>query len=48
MRLRGSPEVEFWRLRLYIEPRDAWVGAFVAPHAVYVCPVPCVVIRWQR
>ena len=36
------------RLRLYIEPRDAWVGLYVAPKAVYVCPLPFVVIRWMR
>ncbi len=36
------------RLRLYIEPRDAWIGAYIAPQAIYVCPLPFVVIRWQR
>jgi hypothetical protein len=36
------------RLRVYFEPRDVWVGAYVAKGAVYVCPLPCVVIRWQR
>jgi hypothetical protein len=36
------------RLRIYIEPRDLWVGAYVAPHAVYVCPLPTLVIRWSR
>ena len=36
------------RLRVYIEPRDAWVGVYVAPRAVYVCPLPFLVIRWQR
>jgi hypothetical protein len=36
------------RLRVYVEPRDAWVGCYVARDAVYVCPVPFVVFRWQR
>jgi hypothetical protein len=36
------------RLRVYFEPRDVWVGVYVAEDAVYVCPLPCVVIRWQR
>ena len=36
------------RLKVYIEPRDIWVGAYVAPHAIYVCPLPFLVIRWER
>jgi hypothetical protein len=36
------------RLRIRLEPRDAWVGVYVASDAVYVCPVPFLVIRWQR
>jgi hypothetical protein len=37
------------RWRIYIEPRDAWVGAYIAKDAVYVCPLPFVVIRrWRR
>lgn len=36
------------RLRLYVEPRDAWVGLYVANDAVYVCLLPFVVLRWQR
>lgn len=36
------------RLRIYLEPRDCWVGVYVAPKAVYVCLVPFVVIRWSR
>ena len=35
----------FW---LIFEPRDLWVGAYVAAKAVYVCPVPCVVLKWDR
>ena len=36
------------RLRAYVEPRDAWIGVYVAPHAIYVCPLPFLVIRWYR
>ena len=36
------------RLRVYIEPRDAWVGVYVAKQAVFICPLPFVVIRWRR
>mgnify|MGYP003396383010 CR=1 FL=1 len=35
-------------VRLYIEPRDIWVGVYVAPDAVYVCLLPCVVIKIRR
>lgn len=36
------------RLSVYIEPRDWWVGVYVAPGAVFVCPLPTLVFRWQR
>jgi hypothetical protein len=36
------------RLEIYLEPRDLWIGVFVAPSAVYVCPLPCLVFRWQQ
>lgn len=36
------------RLRVYIEPRDVWIGVYVAPHAIYVCPLPMLVFRWAR
>ena len=35
----------FW---IVFEPRDIWVGVFVARKAVYVCPVPCLVVKWER
>ena len=43
-----APEAGVSRLRVYFEPRDAWIGVYVAPKAVYVCPLPFLVIRWQR
>jgi hypothetical protein len=36
------------RLQVYLEPRDLWIGAYIDPGAVYVCPLPCVVFRWTR
>jgi hypothetical protein len=36
------------RLRIYFEPRDAWSGMYVAKDAIYICPVPFLVLRWQR
>jgi hypothetical protein len=36
------------RFRIYLEPRDAWIGAYIANDAVYVCLVPFLVIRWRR
>lgn len=34
------------RLTVYLEPRDAWVGAYI--DAIYVCPLPFLVLRWSR
>lgn len=42
------------RVEIYLEPRDVWVGVFVAPvksgqrGAIYICPLPCLVIRISR
>ena len=36
------------RLAVYLEPRDVWVGLYVAPDALYVCPLPLLVLRWAR
>lgn len=36
------------RLQVYLEPRDLWVGAYIATDAVYVCLVPLLVLRWAR
>jgi len=33
--------------RIYLEPRDAWVGAYISKTAIYICPVPFLVIRLQ-
>ena len=36
------------RISVYVEPRDAWIGLYVAPGALYFCPLPFVVIKWAR
>jgi hypothetical protein len=36
------------RLSVYVDPRDVWVGVYVAPAAVYACPLPLLVIKWSR
>jgi hypothetical protein len=36
------------RLSVYIEPRDAWIGVYVARDAIYLLLVPLLVFRWQR
>lgn len=35
-------------VRVYIEPRDWWVGYYRGDRHHYVCPLTCVVIRWRR
>lgn len=45
---KSSSGANLSRLRIYLEPRDAWIGVYVAPGAIYVCLLPFVVIRWRR
>lgn len=35
-------------MKVYIEPRDWWIGYYRGPNHHYVCPIPCVVIRWPH
>lgn len=35
-------------MQVYIEPRDWWIGYYRGDTHHYVCPLPCVVIRWRR
>lgn len=44
----SNRRVHLGRIQLYIEPRDAWVGVYVDPKAVYLCPLPFIVVRWSR
>lgn len=36
------------RWRLEFQPRDMWVGVYIARSDIYVCLVPMLVIRWRR
>jgi hypothetical protein len=35
-------------MKVYIDWRDWWVGYYHGPACHYVCPLPCLVIRWPR
>lgn len=35
-------------MKIYVDLRDWWVGVYIAPTYVYVCPLPCVVLRFRR
>jgi len=39
-----------WRRtwKVYVEPRDWWVGYYRGDQHHYVCFLPCVVLRWNR
>lgn len=37
-----------WYVRVFFEPRDLWVGVFFKQAFawdIYICPLPCLVIR---
>lgn len=36
------------RIDLLFEPRDLWVGMYVSTKAIYVCPLPTLVIVINR
>jgi len=40
--------IQLGRFAVYIEPRDVWIGWYRDEKAHYVCPLPCVVLRWAR
>ena len=40
--------VQVERVRVFLEPRDVWVGYYRGDRHNYVCPLPCIVIRWPR
>jgi hypothetical protein len=44
----GDRRLRLGRLSIYVEPRDIWVGLYIAPAAVYVRPLPLIVFKWER
>jgi hypothetical protein len=36
------------RLALLFEPRDLWVGLYIAPAVYYLCLLPTLVLVWER
>lgn len=36
------------RLSLRFAWFDLWVGVYVAPDAIYVCPLPMILVKWRR
>jgi hypothetical protein len=51
----SDPDLAWWRRRLrlgrwqvYFEPRDLWIGVYVAWRAVYIVLVPTLVVRYAR
>ena len=37
-----------YRIKIYLEPRDWWIGVYNGPNHVYVCPLPMLVFRWEK
>lgn len=36
-------------MKIYLDFRDWWIGWYRGdPRYHYVCPLPCVVIRWEK
>lgn len=35
-------------VKVYIDRADWWIGYYRSPIHHYVCPLPTLVIRWQR
>lgn len=35
-------------MKVYIDKNDWWVGIYRGPNHWYVCPLPCIVFRFNR
>ena len=40
--------IEFAGVHVFVEPRDVWIGYYRGDTHHYLCPLPCLVIRWRR
>jgi hypothetical protein len=41
-------EVEGEVMRFQVCWYDIWIGVYIAPQRIYVCPLPCLVFSWLR
>ena len=48
MRAAPTPRELLLRLDVYVDTADWWVGVYLGPTAIFICPLPCLVVRWQR
>ncbi len=44
----GLDRVAAAGMKLIFEPRDLWVGVYLGSEHIYVCPLPCIVLRFPR
>jgi hypothetical protein len=35
-------------MKIYIDRADLWIGVYTGPLHIYVCPLPCIVLRFDR
>jgi hypothetical protein len=35
-------------MKIYLDFADWWVGVYIGPNHVYVCPLPTLVFRFDR
>lgn len=35
-------------MKIYLDFRDWWIGYYRGPDHHYACPIPCLVVRWER
>jgi hypothetical protein len=35
-------------MKIYFDPADWWIGYYRGPNHHYVCPLPTLVVRWNR
>jgi hypothetical protein len=36
------------RVEVYFDRRDLWIGVYVSEQAIYLCPLPVLVVRISR
>ena len=36
------------RLTVSLAWFDLWIGVFISKDAVYICPLPCILLKWRR